>query len=237
MKKLLVIAAAVIAAFIIGRWAWGEAAYRYFQRHCDTQSGEFIYKTVENVEGVYQMRLRDPRDYFDRVRKGDILEDPYGHTNSEAQMPWVTFMGNSDPKYAYEYFETTLAPNKSILELRHFRFENVPKFTDKKFWIYRRANESKTNAKYNNIIAEQVPKIRSRYGFTWREIRDSWDRRFGIYGGEVIVVDLATSEELAVRRGFILWATFSDRTGICPRGKTDTTTAGFVMRVLRPRTL
>src|SRR4051812_17787766 len=51
---------------------------KYFEHLCETEAGEFIYRTVDNVEGVYQMRPRDPADYFDRMSKGDVPDDPYG---------------------------------------------------------------------------------------------------------------------------------------------------------------
>jgi hypothetical protein len=40
----------------------------FFDELCKKEAGEFIYKTVENVEGVFQMRPRDgSKDYFDRI--------------------------------------------------------------------------------------------------------------------------------------------------------------------------
>ena len=78
----------------------------YFNHLCEKEAGEFIYKTVDNVEGLYQMRPRDPRDYFDRLSHGDIPEDPYGHTNVEAQAPQVLFV--SPPFVGYLFFENDL---------------------------------------------------------------------------------------------------------------------------------
>lgn len=232
-KILLGIAGAIVAVYLGGQ-AWGEIAYRYFRYKCTTQAGEFIHKTVEGVDGIYQMRARDPEDYFDRIRKGDIPEDPFGHTNTEAQAPWWPFVGGSDSRNAYHFFETTVAPDKTLQELRSFRFENEPEFTGEKYWIYRRANQSPDDANHNNITAQQTSGVRSRYGFTWRESRNFWDRILGVWGGELVAIDLTTSEELAVRRGFILWATFSDRSGICPRDKGDTRFAMFLKKVLKP---
>ena len=60
------------------RWA-GDL---YFDYLCKHEAGEFIYRTVDNVEGILQMRPRDgSKDYFDRMAVGDIPEDPWGHTN------------------------------------------------------------------------------------------------------------------------------------------------------------
>jgi len=232
-KILLGIAGVIVALYLAGQ-VWGEIAYRYFRHKCSTEAGEFIHKTVAGVEGIYQLRARDPGDYFDRVRQGDIPEDPFGHTNTEAQAPWWPLVGGSDSRSAYHFFETTVAPDPQLQALRTFRFENEPEFTGEKYWIYRRANQSPDNASHNNIIAEQTSTVRSRYGFTWRESRGFWDRLLGVWGGELVAIDLTTSEELAVRRGFILWATFSDRSGICPRDKGDKRFAMFLKKVLKP---
>lgn len=233
-RKILTAIAGVIVAVYLGSLAWGEIAYRYFRYQCDTRAGEFIYKTVENVAGIYQMRARDPKDYFDRVSAGDIPEDPFGHTNTEAQQPWWPLAGSRDSTGDYCFIETTVAPDKALLDSRSLRFENDVTFTGERYWVYRRAYESSDEANHNNITAEQTSEIRSRYGFTWRESRSFWDHVFGVWGGELIAIDLATSEELGVRRGFILWATFSDRAGICPRDKGDKRFAIFIKKVLKP---
>ena len=56
---------------------------QYLQHKCDTAAGEFIYKTVDNVESVFQMRQRDPWDYLTRLKNRDIPEDPWGHTDAD----------------------------------------------------------------------------------------------------------------------------------------------------------
>lgn len=233
-KRILPWVAYGIIAIYFGRLAWGEVAYLYFRHKCETQAGEFIHKTVENVGGIYQMRLRDPGDYFDRVRTGDIPEDPFGHTNVEAQRAWKLFLTDSDRSAFYKYFESTQPPDARLIRSRNFRFENVPIVTGEKYWIYERVHESREDASYNNVTARQTSKLRSRYGFTWREIRNTWDSIFGLWGGELVAVDIKTGEELAIRRGFILWATSSNRAGICPKSKTDMTTGRFLKKVLKP---
>ncbi|WP_415896042.1 hypothetical protein ACMXYQ_07265 [Neptuniibacter sp. PT34_22] len=113
-----------------------EEAYQYFKHKCETQAGEFIYRTVDNVEGLYQMRLRDPRDYFDRMRYGDIPEDPYGHTNLEAQKPWVLFVRN--PSGRYQFLETKKPPIMRGYELNieYLKFAKKPVFTGQEYWRY-----------------------------------------------------------------------------------------------------
>jgi hypothetical protein len=196
----------------------------YFDHLCETEAGEFIYKTVDNVEGLYQMRPRDPRDYFDRMRAGDVPEDPFGHTNTEAQHPQFLFVG--PPSKAYHFFENDLPTNEP---------NSVPLGP-----TVRGATEP--NAKYRRyhgrdyrnerpMIEDHVASLQSRYGFTWRGVYHEYDSLFGIYGGETLVVDLQSNEVLARRRGFIFR---NSGGGICPAGKTDQSLYQLISRALIP---
>ena len=60
----------------------GMTSQEYFDHLCRTEAGEFIYKTVENVEGLYMMRPRKEATDWD-LEHLYALEDPYGHTNGE----------------------------------------------------------------------------------------------------------------------------------------------------------
>ena len=50
---------------------------QYFDHLCKTEAGEFIYKTVENVEGLYMMRPRKEAT-DNELQHLYVLEDPYG---------------------------------------------------------------------------------------------------------------------------------------------------------------
>ena len=50
----------------------------YFGHVCETEAGEFIYKTVENVEGLYMMRPRKEAT-DDELSHLYAVEDPYGY--------------------------------------------------------------------------------------------------------------------------------------------------------------
>src|SRR5207237_4857872 len=63
----------------------GMSTQEYFEHLCKTEAGEFIYKTVENVEGIYQMRPREhvtDKMLMDRY----FLEDPYGEYGDEEHL-------------------------------------------------------------------------------------------------------------------------------------------------------
>ncbi len=59
---------------------------------------------------------------------------------------------------------------------------------------------------FKSLKMEYVTELKSRYGFTWREIKRPFDRETGVAGGELAVVDLKTGEILGLRRGFVLGA-------------------------------
>ncbi len=202
----------------------------YFKHKCDTEAGEFIYKTVDNVEGVYQMRLRDPRDFIDRLRAEDIPEDPWGHTGLDASGAWAIFVDG------YEFFETTEGVNDRGKWWHRDVFSEKPPVGESRYWRYR-LGESDGN-KYRNrrfgekvtrpLVVEKISELKSRYGYNWREVRDRYDRHFGVWGGELWVEDLKTGEILAKKRGF-----FDARYAICPRDKDVDLVYKFVSKVLR----
>jgi hypothetical protein len=224
-KWITGISVGVIAFLVLNIPTWRSMIGRmYFDHLCKTEAGEFIYKTVDNVEGLYQMRPRDPKDYFDRMRAGDVPEDPFGHTNMEAQDPQFMFVG--PPTKLYRFFENDLPtePRKSIplgpTVIGHIE-------PNAKFRRYH-GNEYREN---KPMIEDHVTTLKSRYGFTWRGVTHEYDQLFRIFGGEALVVDLNTKEILARRRGFIFRGGGG---GICPSGKTSDSLYEFVVRVLKP---
>jgi len=196
----------------------------YFEHLCKTEAGEFIYKTVDNVEGLYQMRPRDPKDYFDRMREGDVPEDPFGHTNMEAQDPQFMFVG--PPSKLYRFFENDLPTQGSrSTPLGPTVLGNVE--TDARFRRYRGYEYREGRP----MIEDHVANLRSRYGFTWHGVYHEYDDLFGIYGGETLILDIQTNEVLARRRGFIFR---NSGGGICPPDKTSESLYRFVVQVLKP---
>jgi hypothetical protein len=195
----------------------------YFDYLCRTQAGEFIYRTVDNVEGILQLRPRDgSKDYFDRMRAGDIPEDPWGHTNVEAQSPW-SLIGS------YSFFETLGArevkPSKYWVGSYHESMFSLPRQGESVARFFR--TEGTDLASFRKEFAL---KPESQYGFTWRESRGLLEGLLNIYGGEILVKELATDETLAVKRGFFR----SRPQNVCPSGKDDFMVRTFLERTLHP---
>ena len=161
----------------------GMTPQQYFDRLCKNEAGEFIYKTVENVEGLYLMRMRQ-RVFDDHMQHLYAMEDPYGYTDWEAREPQTVFV---DPPYrSYSYIETPL-----------------PQLVQAKNPAARYRRFTRLVEDSSRIVEEHTAEISSRYGYTWRGISRPHDRALGIAGGELIVLDLQTKEVLGVRRGYI----------------------------------
>ena len=159
----------------------GMTPQEYFDHLCKTEAGEFIYKTVENVEGMYMMRPREhATDYMQEHLYA--MEDPYGYTDWEADRPQTIFV--NPPWGLYSFLEVPLKPSVRVSGAKYQRFSG---------YVQDRSP----------MIEEPVTEIKSRYGYTWRGISRPHDRELGIAGGELIVLDLRLNEVLAVRRGFI----------------------------------
>ena len=209
----------------------GMTSEQYFDHLCKTEAGEFIYKTVENVEGLYMMRPREhATDYMQEHLYA--MEDPYGYTDWEARDPQTIFV---DPPWrTYSYLEAPFPPSISA------------KSPDAHYRRYSGYVQNKSP-----MVEDHVPDLKSRYGYTWRGISRPHDRELGIAGGELIVLDLQTKDVLGVRRGFIhSGGARNNLTGIwwlsaqvCPTLRSDRRsqkdgdfTYWFVSKILKPAT-
>lgn len=102
------------------------------------------------------------------------------------------------------------------------------------------------------LIEHRADTLKSRYGVAWRGIQRTRDREMGIGGGELYVIDLATNEILAYRRGFVWGGKAGDgpvfwrSTMECPkefirgrkidRDNPPKDARNFIERILKPST-
>lgn len=97
----------------------GMTSQQYLDHLCQLEAGEFIYKTVPDVESLYFVRLHG-RPVSDAEYSRNVLEDPY---NMESGLTWdmaVAFaIGDSIPNT--EKDRATL-----ILTRRNYRFVEAP---------------------------------------------------------------------------------------------------------------
>jgi len=203
----------------------GMSGEEYFKALCEKEAGEFIYKTVENVEGVYQIRPRK-RASSDALYDRYVMEDPYGYTDWESEESGTLFV---DPPFRNYKFVEFRDRNNALGD----QYLHLSGYVQKK----------------KTMEIRRSATVSSRYGFTWRGIKRPRDRELGIAGGELIVLDLTTNEVLAIRRGFSFSTRGPSRSNInwesssvCPRLRTSpdgfdkwpSFTYGFLSKVLRP---
>lgn len=194
----------------------------YFDYLCKHEAGEFIYRTVDNVEGILLMRPRDgSKDYFDRMANGDIPEDPWGHTNAEAREPWILFR-------SYQFIEK---PNSGVVS---------PPPALQRNWYPSMYGQTPDGTKYFRYLGydgkeratirrEAVWSPRSNYGYTWGRESALLDTVFNVRPGEMRVVSLGTNEVLAVKRGYFRTRPIR----LCGGPKDESFAYDFVRKVLK----
>jgi hypothetical protein len=220
-------------------YRWWMRPSDYFKHLCDNEAGEFIFKTVDNVEGVMQIRPRetgieDADSKGSKYRHLYAMEDPYGHWEGEVDEPAYDMLGPD----RYAFFELP-AGSIQLQEWKrrtaHLSQFDKPKPSDKieRYFGY--------DGRLSSLEKEFDTKRKARYGLTWRGIKRPHDREMGIAGGELIVLDLEANEVLAVRRGYALYAGQWQLTPACPKygyeggwDKFGSFTYWFVGKVVRP---
>jgi len=195
----------------------GMTSEEYFKDLCEREAGEFIFRTVDGVDGIKRMRPRSLATH-DMNQHLYAHEDPYGYRDWEAQNPATRLVGPD----SYRYHEVAVANEGEGRVIRYSGYDGRNRRT---------------------LKIEQSASPSSRYGFTWRGVTRPNDRELGIAGGELIVLDIQTGEVLAVKRGFVRtggaqgvppgvwWSTAA----ACPRESNALfMLPDFVTRIVRP---
>jgi len=193
----------------------GMTQQQYFEHLCKTEAGEFIFKTVDNVDTIMQMR---PRKLYVGSEWAHLyaIEDPYGHFFQEVEDVAHHFVS---PRM-YTYFEIPVAGRQKVDNLTWggLTDPSMRVMPPSEAKIARYFGYDNWSRKYPRDIMKLEFDVtaRARYGFTWRGIKRPFDREMGIGGGELIVLDLKTQEVLGVRRGYAVWNRgWTNR--VCPR--------------------
>lgn len=194
-----------------------------FQERCKT-AGEKIYKTFENVEGIYLLKIRPLAiNYGDQF----ALDDPYGRDlggeayigsfirgSYQANTSGVVAKG-SPPRTGYLYVDA-IDPNDG----NRYRYTGEIKVVGKQDpSAYNNQQELKRNPSYDlNIYAFVISKVISRsdpprFAVTYDDISTRLDREFWIAGSSLKVIDLTTNEIVAERVGYMMDRRQGDRSG------------------------
>lgn len=165
----------------------GMDSKEYFEHLCKTEAGEFIYKTVDNVEGFYF--ARPPKwpsddDLKDRYKlEAPEIERSFQLLEAKPAARAVFFV--SPPWRLYSYVEEPAIG----LEFR------LP-------YVRSSGYRNRYRKDASQMLVEEVAKLNSRFGMTWRGIRRQHDRESSIAGSEWIIFDMNTKDVISVQRNF-----------------------------------
>ncbi|GGC66492.1 hypothetical protein [Undibacterium terreum] len=209
----------------------------YEQALCAKYGGDKIYKTVENVEGIFRINERHP-DYDSQLRDQFGMIDPYGNAQGDPSSAGE-FLNDQRiaSKRGYIYAETQIKYDSKGPPYKRFYL----KPTGKKIGDKYPGAENRLNPELE-IVEEQVAQLASHYGYviddlSTRELRERW-----IGGGRIRIIDLRTNEVLAERIGYfrapgmsvpLHWAAsgLSVTDHFCPQGSS---LKQFLHSVLKP---
>ena len=221
----------------------GMTREEYYKALCKFEAGEFVYRVVAEVDGLYQIRPRKPAS-GQALRDRYVMEDPYGYTNLESTEPGFVFVGRNKYTFLEVPARTAVIPDSG----RGYRDPSMFASADSnssvaRYWGYDSQDMKTLKRAFD-------PSLKARYGYLWRGISRPNDRNLGIAGGELAVVDLQSGEILGLRRGFIVSGKVRNtRSGFqweigaaCPANaaapglhKSDHFSYSFISKVLQPR--
>ncbi|MDR3351906.1 MAG: hypothetical protein LBO00_02605 [Zoogloeaceae bacterium] len=172
-----------------------DTAESYFRHLCQTEAGEYIFKTVNNVEGIYQMRLFPKYEYritspLEKIRGMGIYE-------IEDYANWSVYESDGNPaiflgRKKYRYLESRRNPEE-MLYRRGWTVAPWNQPDQAPYWRYHNAGPVGDGI-HRVFHGEVIPvkQLEARYAYTWRGILREYDREYGIFGGELIVLDVAS---------------------------------------------
>jgi hypothetical protein len=172
---------------------------------CEKEAGDFVFKTVENVEGLYFARppkKPSDQDLMDRWK----LEDPSLESIfQQRETPDRRAVFFIDPPVAnYSFYEEPKQDSKATLS--YLRLSG-----------HQDGIDYQENGKWKRIpekpwVSESISQLSSRYALIWRGIHRPHDRENGIAGGELIIYDISSNAVLGVLRNYAFGGGFKNTT-------------------------
>ena len=211
-----------------------DAAKAIFDERCAT-AGEKIYKTVDDVEGIYLLNVRRERSESDKhdqnwVGAGlphELSEDSY----INSFLLWTTA----------ENGENSGNLTRGMTEFPGFYFADA-RDENGVAWRYTLRQEGEDG--YPNPQRAEIESSSVRYGVSFKNIVNPEGTQHWIAGTRVTVVDMQTSEVLAEASWYTFEHGFGSRAGqrvpwlnalTCPKTKSYAETRLFVSKVLKPK--
>lgn len=184
-----------------------ERAMAMWQARC-TKAGEFIHKTVENVDGIYLVNLRTEvnNNHGDRPEGQFRLSDPYGN-DSTGDAYILNFI-----RGYYHQRPSTAAPVPGVPPRIGFSYVEAIDPKDGKLYRFTgRVDQPWLRDKnYGEWVRDfvldrtAIAKRTARYGVKFEDISTREEREYWIAGSSLKVIDLTTEEVLAERVGYMV---------------------------------
>ncbi|MBN8503550.1 MAG: hypothetical protein J0L58_03675 [Burkholderiales bacterium] len=187
-------------------------AMAMWKERCETKSGVFIHRTVENVEGVYLVNVRKSYEHsnsggsaLDQFR----LSDPYGR-DATGHGYLRVFLRGSFQLNRKEPLPAGHPPHQG-----YFFVEAYDPFDGKLYRFTGRIDEpwkrmpEKALPGHLSFELDRSPIAQrtARYGVKFEDISTREERELWIAGSSLKVIDLETNEVLAERIGYMVdWA-------------------------------
>ena len=200
-----------------------QADVAYVQQLCAQYGGDKIYRTVDNVEGVFQITPRPPMTEA-------MWQDQYGMPD-----PWGKAQLDSDATLKDAGPSIPIGVSKFQPESRGYWFLEQHTAIGESELPYLRRVPYRSTGVY-------VAKLKSRYGYQTEDLSTPELRKRWIAGGRIKIIDLQTNEVLAERTGYFRaignrakthWSGASayGTTRMCPK---DSSLGAFLKSVLIP---
>jgi hypothetical protein len=167
---------------------WDKLSFKsdvaYVQELCAKDGGDKIFRVVDNVEGIYQIKPRaEVKDADWRDQYG--LPDPWGLAEFDA----ISTRNNNGLRGAIPLGKDSMGAG------RHG------------YWFLEQNVDMQIGPPYQRRIDHEketliVKNLLSRYGYLSEDISTPEMRRRWIAGGRTTIIDLQTKEVLAIRTGY-----------------------------------
>jgi hypothetical protein len=194
-----------------GRWAWlakqrqdaararYEIAEAMFQERCK-KAGEFIYRTAEDVEGIFLLKLRpDGINYRDQYR----MDDPYG-SESMGEVYLMGFLLGRNEKGVFVVDGPVVSKGYRYVDAIDPKNGQRYRYTGRIEEPWQR--DKRYLKGYTRFVLDRVlsPDPAPRYGVTFDDISTREERDYWIAGSLLRVIDLKTNEVMAERIGYMM---------------------------------
>jgi hypothetical protein len=189
-----------------------------FQARCKT-AGEKIYRTAENVEGIFLMKLRpEGTNYGHNAEQQFRMDDPYGHDAGGDEYIKSFVRGyhykahstpdvpGAPPRIGYRYVEA-LDPKDG----QRYRYTGSVREVTKQL----SGLSGGGTVRVTDFALDKTPVSgpAPRYGVTYDDISTREEREHWIAGSSLKVIDLQTNEVMAERIGYMMDRGQGDRSG------------------------